>query len=87
MFNVVYVIFCGVIRRVVKEFEFWLFSDKLLYGELIPGLGSYWLHREIQLVASRFTDAELAKSANTIERAESAIVVESPAKSFIIWAK
>jgi hypothetical protein len=127
------VVLCVLCRRVVKEFEFWLFSDKLLYGELIPGknrcnarccgvavvvlsyyqcpaadvthriliyasdhvstmlrvlgLGSYWLHREIQLVACRITDAEQTRGAGAIERSDCAIVVESPAKSFVIWTK
>ena len=70
-------------RRVVKEFMFWLFSDKLLYGEVIPGLGTYWLHREIQLVACRVSDG----SKSAVERPECAITVESPAKSFIMWTK
>ena len=70
-----------IYRRDVKEFHFWLFNDKLLYGEPIPGLGTYWLHREIKLVECRIS------AATNINRADVAFVVESPAKSFVVFTK
>jgi hypothetical protein len=69
-------------RRKVQEFQFWLFSDKLVYGEMLPGLGSYNIHREIELFACRIGEA-----GDLVERANCAFTVESPAKSFILWAK
>lgn len=43
-------------RRAVKEFHYWLFTDKLLYGEP-TGLGYYRVHREIPLVELRIAPA------------------------------
>ena len=43
-------------RRGVKEFHFWLFSDKLLYGDRVSSLSSapsYSLNRDISLLSCR----------------------------------
>ncbi|CAM6002625.1 unnamed protein product [Sphagnum balticum] len=49
-----------LLKRTVKEFMFWLFSDKLLYGELLTGMTSnsncYNLNRIIPLHECRITD-------------------------------
>ena len=81
-----YIILTNVIkRRQIKEFMFWLFSDKLLYGEVLPGMtgNSYNLNRTIVLHECCIKD----EAKGVKERAECAFTVESPAKSFVIWAK
>ncbi len=66
-------------RRGIKPFRFWLFNDKLLYGE-DNGFGLYRLSREILLTQCRVVDA------NNVENNDRAFQIESPAKSFIVWA-
>eukprot|EP01035_Chromulina_nebulosa_P019391 gene19391-25260_t len=67
-------------RRGRKEFKYWLFSDKLLYGEL-NGLGSYRVNRQILFTEMRIT------STDTVENHERSFLIESKAKSFVTWAK
>jgi len=74
-------------RKAVKTYTFWLFSDKLLYGEAtgqIVGLGKkeYKLHRVIDLVSSRIA----ASTDKKVKDRERALLIECPAKSFIVWA-
>jgi hypothetical protein len=68
-------------RREVKPFTFWLFTDKLLYGDTDPLSGMVNLHREINLIQCRMSDAR------AVENLDRAFTVESPSKSFIVWAK
>ena len=68
-------------RRGVKEFQFWLFTDKIVYGEMLPGIGKYNVNREILLTACRIGDSP------KVERANCAFIIESPAKSFVVWTK
>eukprot|EP00602_Paraphysomonas_sp_CaronLab_P000051 CAMPEP_0185028450 /NCGR_PEP_ID=MMETSP1103-20130426/14168_1 /TAXON_ID=36769 /ORGANISM="Paraphysomonas bandaiensis, Strain Caron Lab Isolate" /LENGTH=652 /DNA_ID=CAMNT_0027562875 /DNA_START=12 /DNA_END=1970 /DNA_ORIENTATION=+ len=63
-------------RRGRKEFRFWVFSDKLLYGES-TGLGTYRPSRDILLTQLRVTAVD--------ENGEFAMRIESPAKSFYVW--
>ena len=51
-------------RRGIKEFQFWLFSDKLLYADLVQGLGgsSYSLNRDISLTACRVRSLSQGKA-------------------------
>jgi hypothetical protein len=65
-------------RRGRKEFRFWLFNDKILYGEG-TGLGTYRPSREILLTQSRVTAATVG--------GEPVMRIESPAKSFDVWMK
>lgn len=74
-------------RKAVKTYYFWLFSDKLLYGEptgQLIGMGKkeYKLHRDIDLVTSRIAPSQ---NKNVRER-ERALLIECPAKSFVVWA-
>lgn len=72
-------------RRAAKDFYFWLFSDKLLYGELVPGSsGLYSLHRDISLMQSRIGPVTPSLS-TSCEEEERAFMVQSPQKSFIVW--
>jgi len=72
-------------RRAAKDFYFWLFSDKLLYGELVPGSsGLYSLHRDISLMQSRIGPVPPSLS-TSCEEEERAFMVQSPQKSFIVW--
>lgn len=66
-------------RRGRKSFRFWLFNDKMLYGEASRPyiLGKYNLNREIPLskcVVSREQEND-----------EFVMRIESPFKSFIVW--
>ena len=71
-----------VYRRGIKDFTFWLFSDEILYGEQqIPGVGYYTSSRIISLSQFRVAPAQ------NIANFERAFTIESPAKSFIVWAK
>lgn len=59
-------------RRGVKEFRFWLFSDKLLYGDKLV-TGQYSLNRDISLHACRARsllpiDGESQSSSTTVSR-------------------
>eukprot|EP01039_Chlorochromonas_danica_P007393 gene7393-8178_t len=65
-------------RKRYKEFQFWLFSDRLLYGEKTP-LGTYALNRQINLSKCKLT----LLGENDPER-QIAFIIESPAKSFKI---
>jgi FYVE/RhoGEF/PH domain-containing protein 5/6 len=69
-------------RRTQKEFQFWLFNDKLLYGEILPGLNLYTLNHYIDLATCRISPGD-----PTVENFELSFVVESPEKSFVVWAK
>ena len=82
-------------RKAVKPFHFWLFTDKLVYGEALntmnininmPGMNlrnkEYTIHREIDLVGSRI---RASKDPNIANR-QRALLVECPAKSFVVWA-
>ena len=64
-------------RRGLKEFQFWLFNDQLLYGQATP-LGLYILNRQIPLSKC------YVKSCESMHIGGYAFIVESPAKSFII---
>jgi hypothetical protein len=68
-------------RREAKPFTFWLFTDKLLYGDTDPLSGMVNLHREINLIQCRVS------AARAVENLDSAFTVESPSKSFIVWGK
>lgn len=69
-------------RRGIKDFTFWVFSDEILYGEQqIPGVGYYTSSRVISFSQFRVSPA---KNINNFEKA---FLMESPAKSFIVWAK
>ena len=70
-------------RKSVREFQFWLFSDKLLYGEALPGTdGIFMLHRDIDLTSCR---AAIPPPRHTCPDIERAIYIESSQKSFIAW--
>jgi hypothetical protein len=62
-------------RRGLKEFQFWLFNDQLLYGQATP-IGLYILNRQIQL-----------SKCHVSSEGELSFLVQSPAKSFIICAR
>jgi hypothetical protein len=62
-------------RRGLKEFRYWLFTDKLIYGEP-TGLGSYRVNREILFLEMRIFTKE-----------DNCFVIESKEKSFITYAK
>lgn len=72
-------------RRGKKKFKFWLFSDKILYGEenttVVQQSKVYSLHREILLIACRVSN--VVRECDDIDRA---FMLESPSKSFIVWA-
>ena len=72
-------------RRGKKKFKFWLFSDKILYGEenttVVQQSKVYSLHREILLIACRVSN--VVQECDDIDRA---FMLESPSKSFIVWA-
>lgn len=64
-------------RRGLKEFQFWLMSDQLLYGQPTP-LGLYILNRQIPLSKCYVSACE------SMHQGGYSFIVESPAKSFII---
>ena len=69
-------------RNIRKNFRFWLFSDKLLYGEDAFSAvreGLYKLNREIHL-----SECTIA-SRDFLDENEFAIRVKSPAKSFFVY--
>jgi hypothetical protein len=66
--------------RRYKEFQFWLFSDQLIYGEKTP-LG-YTLHRQIPLARCIVTELD-----STDPERDTAFIVQSPAKSFKLKTK
>jgi hypothetical protein len=68
-------------RRRYKEFQFWLLSDQLLYGEMTP-LGLFTLNRQILLARCKVSVLEEGDT-----DAKTAFIIESPAKSFKIKAK
>lgn len=84
-------------RKGKKEFMFWLCSDKLIYGEAIPVAGAlvsaqYMVNRDIRLSDCRVgacddSGKKLSFGAGSGSiYTSSAFVVESPSKSFIVWA-
>lgn len=72
-------------RRGKKKFKFWLFNDKILYGEenatVVKQCKVYSLNREILLIACRVSEA--VGECGDVDRA---FLIESPSKSFIVWA-
>lgn len=69
----------GFHRRGLKEFHFWLFSDKLLYGQKLPLVGeNYMLNREIPLSKC------FVKLFDSVYDKNVTFMVQSPAKSFIV---
>jgi hypothetical protein len=68
-------------RRRYKEFQFWLFSDELLYGEMTP-IGLYTLNRQIPL-----NKCKIKLLLENDPDVKTAFILESPAKSFQIKAK
>lgn len=64
-------------RRGLKEFQFWLFNDQLLYGQATP-LGLHILNRQIPLSKC------FVSSCESMHEGGHSFIVESPAKSFII---
>lgn len=76
-----FVCLCDRHRKRYKEFQFWLFSDQLIYGERTP-LGSYTLNRQIFLTRC-YIDALSADDPEAID----SFVVMSPAKTFKVKAK
>lgn len=73
-------------RRQIKEFMFWLFSDKLLYGEPLGGMGveTFNLNRVISLMECRVTNDAVLPMVELLDRA---FTIQSPAKSFVVIAK
>lgn len=70
-------------RRGLKEFYFWLLSDKLLYGQAVPlARDIFILNREISL-SRCFVKMLGAADGDTLL----SFMVESPAKSFIVRTK
>jgi hypothetical protein len=67
-----------------KPFVFWLFSDKLLYGDRAKnlfGTEKYYLHRDLNV-----SECFIQEPAEDTENRACAIFIESPNKSFIVWA-
>jgi hypothetical protein len=64
-------------RRGLKEFQFWLFNDQLLYGQPTP-LGLFILNRQIPLSKCFVSACEC------MHEGGHSFIVESPAKSFIV---
>ena len=67
-------------RRAIKEYQFWLFTDQLLYGTSTP-LGLFTLHRQIPLIKC------FVSTVDSITKDGHSFLVESPAKSFIVNTK
>ncbi len=66
----------------MKEFNFWLLSDKLLYGQAVPlARDIFILNREISL--SRC----FVKLFEAVDDNKLSFMLESPAKSFIVRTK
>ncbi|KAJ1426424.1 hypothetical protein B484DRAFT_450718 [Ochromonadaceae sp. CCMP2298] len=65
-------------RRGLKEFQFWLFTDQLLYGQATP-IGLYILNRQIVLSKCHVGSFKVESGFS--------FLVQSPAKSFIICAR
>ena len=78
-------------RRVVKPFKFWLFSDLFIYGEqiilstavadAIGTLPTFNINRTINLNACKIIAAN-----DSYTNHENAFIVQSPQKSFVVWA-
>jgi len=78
-------------RRVVKPFKFWLFSDLFIYGEQISlssavadaigTLPTFNINRTINLNACKILSAT-----DSYANYENAFIVQSPQKSFVVWA-
>ena len=68
-------------RRGRKQFRFWLFNDKLLYGEASTPyiLGKFNLNRDLPLNQCQVSKEE--------ENSEFVMRIQSPAKSFLVWFK
>lgn len=69
-------------RRQIKDFQFWLFSDMIVYGEQVNIISSgviFDIHRHIQIMQCRLN------SSVTCPNHELAFILESPEKSFILW--
>lgn len=67
-------------RRGLKEFQFWLLTDRLLYGEPSPvAVNQFTLNRDIALSTCCVRSIETA-----VYSQDFLFVVESPAKSFIV---
>jgi FYVE, RhoGEF and PH domain containing 5/6 len=57
-------------RKTVKDFQFWLFTDKLIYGEAVPGTdGVFILHRDISLASCQAAIPPPRHTCDDIERA------------------
>jgi hypothetical protein len=73
-------------RKANKLFHYWLFSDKMIYGEastnILAGRNEYVLNRDIALFSSRI-NSEFDTSVKDRERA---IMLECSEKSFVMWA-
>jgi hypothetical protein len=70
-------------RKTVKPFQFWLFSDILIYGEEIPAIeGIYSVHRTFNLDKVR---ASVPPPSLTVDNPEKALFIETSQKSFIVW--
>jgi hypothetical protein len=76
-------------RKAVKPFYFWLFTDKIVYGEKSgmanSASGRYVFHRMIDLVSSRISKLS-AKNHEHVANIDQGFLIECPAKSFIVWA-
>jgi len=68
-------------RRRYKEFQFWLFSDELLYGEK-TALGAYALHRQIPLQG-----CQVVPLADDDTDVFNGFIIASSSKSFKVKAK
>jgi len=84
-----YLIMSGVLdrqtRSKVRPYMFWLLTDKLIYGEEVPGLeGNYIIHRDFPLDACR---ASVPPPRLECANRERALFIESSQKSFIVWAE
>jgi len=72
-------------RSKIRPFFFWLFTDKLVYGDEVPGLeGNYIVHRDLPLDACR---ASVPPPRLECANRERALFIESSQKSFIVWAE
>ncbi len=74
------------VRNKTKDFKFWLFSDKLLYGDIfVPEElgGIYRLNHAISLSHCKMGTIREGE----VQDMERAFKVESPGKSFIVWGR
>ncbi|RYG64547.1 hypothetical protein EON64_13770, partial [archaeon] len=80
-----YLTLCSLVfpchRKRYKEFQFWLLSDVLLYGERLP-LGTFALNRQIPLNKCKASPL----SPDDVDFAVS-FILQSPAKSFKVKTK